>query len=330
MRTAIYFTCIYTILFAAAVLAEQPKVEQPRPEHPRPDFRRDDWLNLNGTWQFRFDPEDQGLGRKWQESADGARFDRQITVPFCWESPLSGIGRDSKEFLRTNSSSKNIGWYRRFVKVPKEFAGKRIWLRFGAVDWDARVWINSKPLGRHQGGYTPFEFDVSDLAAPDEEICIVVRVEDPTGPEQVLGKQVTRWYTPTSGIWQTVWLEARPALHVGNLRLTPRHVGEIWSLDIEVDVADLRKTAGKKNPERKTKAERLVNIEFNSPAGAFPNRIVRAKMSGGKGRVWTTLEVPRPKTWSPAHPHLYDLVVRLSSHDSKGDDLKGGDSASVD
>ncbi|MBN2296056.1 MAG: hypothetical protein JXM70_26730 [Pirellulales bacterium] len=320
MRTAIHFTAVFAALFATAALAQQSKGVQPRSEHPRPDFRRDDWLNLNGVWQFSFDPEDRGLDRKWQESADGSDFDRKITVPFCWESPLSGIGRDSKELFRKDPSARNIGWYRHVVTVPKGFAGKRIWLRFGAVDWDSRVWVNGKLLGRHQGGYSPFEFDVTDLAAPGEEIRIVVRVEDPTDPEQVLGKQVTRWYTPTSGIWQTVWLEARPALHVVNLRTTPRYIGGIWSLDVEVDVADDKKPASKKTLDQKTSSDRSIDIEFKSPDGAFPNSVVRATMSGGKGRVWTTLEIPQPKTWSPTDPHLYDLDVLLGSDDSKSTD----------
>lgn len=315
MRTAFCIICVFGGLFTAAAFADHPK-----PEHPRPDFRRDDWLNLNGIWQFRFDAEDRGLGKNWQDAAAAAGFDRKITVPFCWESSLSGIGRDSKEFLRKDGSKKNIGWYRRVVAVPKKFTGKRIWLRFGAVDWDSRVWVDGKPLGRHKGGYTPFEFDITDLAEPGKEISIVVRVEDPTGPEQVLGKQVSRWYTPTSGIWQTVWLEARPALYVSNLRMTPRCIGGIWSLDIEVEVADANTIYSTKSDPQQSAAEQSLYVELHSPNGAFPNRFVVAKMSGAKGRIWTTLEVPKPKTWSPADPHLYDLDVRLGAGDEGNGD----------
>ena len=315
MRTAICFIYAFVVLLAADVSAAQP-----RPEHPRPDFRRDDWLNLNGAWQFRFDPKDRGLGENWQVSANGPDsgasggpgFDRQITVPFCWESPLSGVGQ---EIGIKNSSDKNIGWYRRKVTVPETFAGKRIWLRFGAVDWDARVWVNGKPLGRHQGGYAPFEFDVSDSARPGEELTIVVRVEDATDPEQVLGKQAATWYTPTSGIWQTVWLEARPALHIHNFRMTPRRIGGVWSLDIEVEVLDTSRKAGEK-----TAAGRLVRIELSSPEGEFSNRVVRTNIFGGKGRIWTKLEIPAPKTWSPEDPHLYNLDIRLGSEDSQAVD----------
>ena len=315
MRTAICFINVFVVLFAAGVSASQP-----RPEHPRPDFRRDDWLNLNGAWQFRFDPKDRGIGENWQNSAHasdsgksgGTNFDREITVPFCWESPLSGLAQEiGKKDSSQENSDKNIGWYRRSVTVPETFAGKRIWLRFGAVDWDARVWVNGKLLGRHQGGYTPFEFDVSDSAVPGEELEIVVRVEDPTDPEQVLGKQGANWYTHTSGIWQTVWLEARPVLYINNFRTTPRCIGGIWSLDVEIEVLDTTKSVGDK-----TAAQRLVRIELSSPQGEFSNSVVRTNISAGKGRIWTKLEIPAPKTWSPDDPHLYNLDIRLGSEDS--------------
>ena len=157
------------------------------------------------TWQFRFDPEDEGLDAEWFDpEAEG--FDREIVVPFAWESRLSGIGE---------VESPDVGWYRRTFDVPDAFPDDhRVWLRFGAVDYEADVWVNGTKVAEHEGGYTPFEADVTDALNDDgAENVVVVRASDPTDPSLPTGKQVG-WYTPTSGIWQTVWLEARPPTYI--------------------------------------------------------------------------------------------------------------------
>ena len=168
------------------------------------------WANLNGRWEFRFDAKDQGLHEGW-EKPGAAGFDRTIVVPFPWESELSGVHE-------TKGTSK-IGWYRRRFTVPKEFpADHRVWLRFGAVDWRADVWVNGRKVAEHEGGYTPFEADISDALKRDGENVVVVRAFDPTDPGLPTGKQVG-WYTPSSGIWQTVWLEARPKTYIADFRI---------------------------------------------------------------------------------------------------------------
>ena len=187
---------------------DEPSI--PKPEHPRPDARRPFWANLNGSWQFRFDGNDQGAREGWEKS-DAPGFDRTIFVPFPWESELSGI--------QQIKDAPKIGWYRRQFAVPKNFPIKhRVWLRFGAVDWRADVWINGRKVAVHEGGYTPFEADISDALASAGENVLVVRAFDPTDPNLPTGKQVG-WYTPSSGIWQTVWLEARPKTYIAGFQV---------------------------------------------------------------------------------------------------------------
>ena len=152
----------------------------------------------------------RGRPRRWFEP--GAKgFDRKIVVPFAWESELSGLGKAA--------SSPKVGWYRRTFEVPKDFPkGDRVWLRFGAVDHRADVWVDGAKVGEHEGGYTPFEFDVTDALKGDGPHTLVVRAFDPTDPSLPVGKQVG-WYTTTSGIWQTVWLESRPKARIGHFTI---------------------------------------------------------------------------------------------------------------
>src|SRR5262249_47536322 len=161
---------------------------------------RPHWANLNGTWQFRFDPKDEGTNGKWFEPGSEG-YDRKIVVPFGWESELSEVQDTSKE--------SKIGWYRRSFRVPDDFPkDQHVWLRFEAVDHRADVWVNGKKVAEHEGGYSPFQADITDAVKRDGDNVLVVRAFDPTDPSLPTGKQVG-WYTPTSGIWQTVWLEAR-------------------------------------------------------------------------------------------------------------------------
>ena len=130
-----------------------------------------------------------------------------------------------------------MGWYRRRFKVPQEFpAGERVWLRFGAVDWRADVWLNGRKVAEHEGGYTPFEADISDAVDRAGDNVVVVRAFDPTDPNLPTGKQVG-WYTPSSGIWQTVWLESRPKTHITAFRIVTKV--EPASVHIKAEIAGL-------------------------------------------------------------------------------------------
>lgn len=189
----------------------------PRPEHPRPDFERRDWKNLNGTWSFCFDDEDKGEAEKWYT---GHSFEREIVVPFCYQSRMSGIGDESHH---------EVVWYERQFTVPAEFLGKRIFLHFGAVDYEAKVWLDGVYLGKHTGGYLPFKFDITSMVDPAEgsSHTMTVRAADSRSCLQPRGKQNWKdepwgcWYTPVTGIWQTVWLEAAGMVHTERVRITP-------------------------------------------------------------------------------------------------------------
>jgi len=264
----------------------------PRPEHPRPDFQRDQWVNLNGEWEFRFDPSDIGLKEEW--FAKGT-FDRKIVVPFCWESKLSGIANLDK--------ANKIGWYRRTIQLPAQWSGQNVWLRFGAIDWEATVWVNGKEVGKHVGGYTPFDVDLSNHVKPGEPATIVVRAFDPTDPMLPTGKQVG-WYTPTSGIWQTVWLEARPKAFIDDLKVTTTNDNGQWKVRLETTVA------GAATPYS------LTAFVQRAPLGSTQNAPVQAA-----NRLVNTIEfvVPNARPWTPWSPVLYPLTLVLASQDGQRD-----------
>lgn len=293
--------------------------EIPRPEHPVPTSVRPHWLNLNGTWQFRFDPDDRGVTGRWFEG-DGAGFDRRIVVPFAWESELSGLAA-----IREPSK---IGWYRRAFRVPESFPrDQRVWLHFQAVDWRADVWVNGKKVGEHEGGYTPFAIDVNDAIDRGAENTIVLRAHDPTDPALPTGKQVG-WYTTSSGIWQTVWLEARPAAQVRSFTIRT-------SIDPAEIVADVE-VAADPTPKPATYTLTLRSTDPTVGAasyqfGATPEadrRITRdgnptARRLGGPEALRFELKVPvrDARLWSPDSPHLYPLTLELKPSDAAPADV---------
>jgi hypothetical protein len=286
---------ILVLLLSLAPVACR-KAPVPRAEHPRPDFERAEWRNLNGEWEFRFDPLDLGLVQNWQRP--GVVFDRRIVVPFCWESKLSGIA---------DTSGNQIGWYRRKISAPRAWRGRRVWLRFEAVDWEAQVWLDGKFIGRHEGGYTPFAFDITEHLPPGGSATLVVRAFDPTDRHLPTGKQVAAWYTFTSGIWQTVWLEARPATYLEDLVLVPRNEGGAWSLAVE---ALLRGPDGR------------ARLRISSPDPTVQAAEGDVELSQGEARFTATLPVREPRLWSPESPHLYDLYVEVSGADGAVDRVK--------
>ena len=226
--------------------------DTPRPEYPRPDFQRGtsegiDWICLNGAWEFAFDPDDIGEENQWysSESTDASPWTLQIQVPYPWES-LAAWGNeeqaDNANYLSKDAylnpeeitcggldregnyrgePRHTIGWYRKVVSIPENWGDKRVILNFGAVDWEATVWVNGNPIGTHENGYLPFEFDITDALTPGESTVIVVRAYDAQDHgEQLAGKQIG-WYTRTSGIWQTVYLEPRSETHITQCHITP-------------------------------------------------------------------------------------------------------------
>jgi len=262
----------------------------PRPEHPRPDFMRAPWLSLNGPWEFAFDDADAGeRGQWWREH----EFPRAITVPFPFESPASGIG---------DTSIHPVCWYRRAFTLPHAFIGRRVRLNFGAVDYQAKVWVNGVLVGEHEGGYVPFAFDITPALVRGEN-AIVVRVRDDPDPSQPRGKQASPpepsgcFYTRCTGIWQPVWLEGVGETHLESLRIT----------------TNLRDAAV------------TVRAEVAGPAGEYQFVAKIAEPDGNEiliRREQTLLGHPgdgfefrerlgHAQLWSPGHPHLYGLRLEL-------------------
>ncbi len=261
----------------------------PRAEHPRPDFERPQWLNLNGAWEFCFDAEDAGIGQEWFAGQAGP-FDLKIVVPFPWESELSGVHR---------RDYRGVGWYRRTFEVPRGWQGRRVALKFCAVDWAATVWLNGERLGQHAGGYAPFEFDITDRVRWDEPNLLVVRAYDVVDRETPTGKQ-TGWYTPSSGIWQTVYLEATGRTFVEQVRITPHLDGRA---DFDVSVGGEVAT---------------TEVVVRSMDRRFPD----AKAGAEGGRCTVGVRVPDPKLWTPDHPNLYAALVILKQGGEEVDRVK--------
>lgn len=225
----------------------------PRPEYPRPAFRRADWVNLNGEWDFA--------------TGHTPHYDRTILVPFCPESRLSGIGE----------APGDIVWYRRTFDAP---SCERLHLNFGAVDYRATVWVNDVEVARHHGGHTPFSADITAVAHPTGNV-VVVRAEDrlddktvPRGKQHWTKKPEGIFYTPTTGIWQTVWLEPLPARHIGAVQIRS---------DLEAGVVDVEGDAD-------------VTVWLDGQV-----------VGAGRGRIELEHLVP----WHPDNPVLYDVELTL-------------------
>src|SRR5713226_7307506 len=182
------------------------------PEYPRPQMVRKDWQNLNGLWQLAF-------AKEGEPAPFGKDLPERILVPFPVESALSGVMKRAERL-----------WYRRSFTVPKGWHGMGVLLHFGAVDWEATIWLNGTKLGQHRGGYDAFSFDITDALNPGGDQELIVGVWDPTDRgTQPRGKQVNKpqgiYYTPTTGIWQTVWLEPVTGAYINGLKVTADAAG---------------------------------------------------------------------------------------------------------
>ena len=269
----------------------------PRSEYPRPQFVRPDWLCLNGPWEFQIDSE-----RTLSPLAvtDGSLTQR-ITVPFCPESTLSGIGQT--DFMP-------CVWYRRSVTVPKDWQGCRVLLHFEAVDDDATVWVNGVEVARHRGGSTPFTCDLGDHAQSGDTFTLVVRALDDHTQPKPQGKQCPQLenhgclYTRTTGIWQTVWLEAVPmAARLEQPRITPDVTHHRFTIDQRV-------TGG------------LKGQQVRAVLQTGETHVAEATVTLGMDfTARLTLDIPEAhvRLWSPEDPHLYDLTLQLL--DANGDVL---------
>ncbi len=256
-------------------------------EYPRPQFVRDEWMNLNGLWEY-------SEARQGDDPPIDRALKDWILVPFPIESALSGVMKHADRL-----------WYRRTITLPEKWNGHRILLHFGAVDWEATVYVNGTLVGHHRGGYDPFSFDITEALRDKGSQEIIVGVFDPTDQgDQPRGKQVLKpgsiWYTPTTGIWQTVWLEPVASSHISDLLIVP-----------DVDAKKVRVTV-RSSGETSSQTVRLLILDEG-------RQTVETE-----GKVGEEIVIPlkSPKLWTPSHPFLYDMRVELKQDGRNADVVK--------
>ncbi|MBR2460485.1 MAG: beta-galactosidase [Clostridia bacterium] len=270
----------------------------PRNEHPRPDRKRTDWLNLNGVWDFEIDNAKVGVEKKYflRDS-----LDQKIVVPFTAESVLSGIGHT--DFM-------NAVWYRRDISIPAEWSDKRVILHIDACDYETQLYVNGVPCSvPHKGGYTSFQYDITDLLKPEGNYITVYVIDDIRSGKQISGKQSHKlnsygcYYTRTTGIWQTVWLEAVEVAHVKSYKVFPNISEPSVSLDVLTSEASIG-------------AELVVEAFYNGKAMGKATATVNSHS--------TTVNIPLAEKhlWECGNGRLYDLSFSLTKN-GKTDILEG-------
>ena len=278
IKTLLLFTgCAALALHAADV---------PRPEFPEPQFERTDWMTLNGDWEFSFDDTDAGLDAHWY--ASGQKFARHIAVPYCFESKLSGIA---------DTGFHPWVWYNRQISLPAGWQGRRVLLHFGAVDYQSMVWVNGQLAGSHEGGNTPFQFDITPLLKTGDN-AITVRAWDPPTDKLIpRGKQYWEpksksiFYTRTSGIWQSVWLEATGAAWLSRVNTHPDPLGFVKFDGIVAHA--------------KEGDQLRVSVSSNG------NLLSHAAETVALDKASVSLRVANPQFWSVENPKLYDVTLEV-------------------
>ncbi len=276
MKRNLYLYCLLGLI---TTVFTSYGAEIPLPEHPRPDFERSEWINLNGPWFFTFD---ETLAMKVLQTGQTNSFDQTINVPFSWGSPLSGVA--------------NLGdsaWYARQITIPDSWRGKRVFLIIGASDWGTNVWLNGRYLGAHEGGYTPFEFELTPNVEFGMPQNLVIGVEDKRDSSRLIGKQ---GYGNVRGIWQTVYLEARGTNYIDYVHFTPDVDRSVINVQIGLNGA----------PTRDTK----ILVKFNNgEEGEFNYQ----PKGNARKSIVQEFEIPlsNQHLWELDDPYLYETTVSL-------------------
>jgi len=265
----------------------------PRPEHPRPQFERSEWLNLNGQWAFEIDEANSGIDRNLPKAE---KLKDTITVPFCPESKESGVAHT--DFM-------NSVWYQKFVQIPSEWKGKRILLHFGAVDYIATLYVDGKEIARHVGGSSPFDADVTQQLGDAQPHNVVLHAEDylrdghqPSGKQSTQFNSYGCFYTRTTGIWQTVWMEATDRTGLKNVQIIPNFDSDSFSFIPEFYDCSSSHTL------------RVTVTDPETHASA------KQESKQANGAV-LTVAIKNPKPWEPGHPFLYDVAFEVVDENGK-------------
>ena len=267
---------LYTLLIVLCGLNAQAQ-EIPLPEHPNPIFQRDYWMNLNGIWQFQFDEHNQGIQEKWFEQTG---FADEITVPFPWGSDLSG-----------QDDLADIGWYQRQIQVPEDW-DQPIFLIIGASDWETKVWLDNQYIGKHQGGYIPFEFELTNFLSKGKSHRLTIRVDDTRRSFTLYGKQ---GYGNARGIWQTVYMEQRSENYIQSVKCTPDIDSELVTVDVIL--------------EKQVQDSTSTSIEILTPNGTINSKALFIK---NRNKATVRIPIRDPKLWTLEDPYLYEVKVTLN------------------
>ena len=291
MKKFLYlFLCLVFLFgmgFADRTLSETQERTIPRPEYPRPQFVRTPWMNLNGTWTYAFD---FGQSGKERDFASSQGFEGKITVPFCPESPLSGVNH--KDFIPAI-------WYQRSITIPEDWEGKKVILHFGAVDFETEVFIDGKSVGKHYGGTSSFEIDITPFVSSGGTHSLVVYALDdnrsglqPSGKQCRFLKSRGVHYTRTTGIWQTVWMEAVSEYGLKSFHILP---------DLDMKRFSVQASFYSVHPD----------LTFRVAVMDGTKRVSQTEATVSNSAV-CVLPVKKPKTWSPENPFLYDLILEVT------------------